>query len=66
MVGGNMSRYVLGILGAALIAAGIIGLVGHSAGWVAYVMPSWLAWLEILVGIIILVVAASDTKNYQD
>jgi membrane-associated protease RseP (regulator of RpoE activity) len=42
---------------------GILSLIGHSAGWEYANLPVWHAWLEILVGIISLIIAAADTKE---
>lgn len=58
-----MSRIVLGIIAALLIVMGVVGLIGHSAGWSSFAQPVWLSWGEVLVGIISFVIAASDTKG---
>lgn len=59
-----MLRIVLGIVGLILVIVGILALWGHSAAWTKYISePVWHFWLEILIGVILVVFATVSTKK---
>lgn len=55
-----MSRIALGILGAILAIVGIWSLI---PAWSVEGMssPAWFSWLQIVVGVIALIIAISDS-----
>jgi len=61
MLGGKMSRITLGIVGVFSILWGVWSLIPT---WAVSDMtiPSWMAWFSVIVGIIVLIVAISDSK----
>jgi len=55
-----MSRITLGVLG------GIVGLMGIAAlipSWTLISGPSWYAWIKIILGIIAVIIAVSDSEK---
>lgn len=57
-----MSRITLGIIG---VLAALWGIWGLIPAWKISGMttPSWMVWFAIIVGIIVLIIAISDSKE---
>ena len=57
-----MSRATLGIVGVLLAIMGVWALI---PAWrlSGTVVPAWHSWADIIVGIIILIIAISDSKE---
>lgn len=55
-----MSRIVLGILGLLVALMGVAALV---PSWTLATEPAWHSWAKIVVGVIALIIAISDSKE---
>lgn len=53
-----MSRIVLGILGVIVVLMGIAALI---PSWTWSTEPAWHAWVKIVIGVIALIIAISDS-----
>ena len=55
-----MSRIVLGIVGVGLAAMGVLALIPSIS---LATEPSWHSWVKVVVGIVALIIAISDSKE---
>jgi membrane-associated protease RseP (regulator of RpoE activity) len=55
-----MSKLVLGVVGIIMIFLGIAGLI---TSWDFLNEPAWLAWIEIIIGVISAFVVVLDSKE---
>lgn len=55
-----MSRVVLGILAVLVALMGIAALI---PSWSIATEPAWHAWIKIIVGVVALIIAISDSKE---
>ncbi|MCL5410605.1 MAG: hypothetical protein M1324_01980 [Patescibacteria group bacterium] len=55
-----MSKAVLGVVGIIMIFLGIAGLI---TSWDFLKEPSWLAWVEIVIGIVSAFVVVLDSRE---
>jgi len=53
-----MSRITLGVLGVTVALMGIVGLI---PSWTLVSEPAWYAWIKIVIGIIAVIIAVSDS-----
>ena len=54
-----MSRAVLGIVGVLVALMGVAALI---PSWTLATEPAWHSWAKIIVGVIALIIAMSDSK----
>jgi membrane-bound ClpP family serine protease len=55
-----MSRIVLGILGVLVALMGVAALI---PSWTMASEPSWHSWIKIVVGVVAVIIAISDSKE---
>ena len=55
-----MSKVALGIVGIIMILLGVAGLITN---WDFLKEPSWLAWVEIVIGVISAFVVVLDSRE---
>ena len=55
-----MSRIVLGIVGALVALMGVAALI---PSWTLATEPAWHAWAKIIIGVIAVIIAISDSKE---
>ncbi|MFA4996347.1 MAG: hypothetical protein WC536_04375 [Patescibacteria group bacterium] len=55
-----MSKLALGIIGIIMIFLGIAGLI---TGWDFLKEPTWLAWAEIIIGVLAAIVVVLDSRE---
>ena len=55
-----MSRVVLGILAVVVVLMGVAALI---PSWSIATEPAWHAWAKIVIGVIGLIIAISDSKE---
>ena len=55
-----MSRVVLGIVGVLVALMGVAALI---PSWTLATEPAWHAWIKIIIGVIALIIAISDSKE---
>ena len=55
-----MSRIVLGILGVLVALMGVAALI---PSWTLSTEPSWYSWVKIVIGVVALIIAISDSKE---
>lgn len=53
-----MSRVVLGIVGVLVALMGVLALI---PSWRWMTQPAWYSWLWIIIGVIVLIIAVSDS-----
>ena len=55
-----MSRVVLGIVGGLVALMGVAALI---PSWTLATEPVWHAWAKIIIGVIAVIIAISDSKE---
>lgn len=55
-----MSRIVLGIVGVMVALMGVLALI---PSWRWMEQPAWYSWVWIVIGVIVLIIAVSDSKE---
>ena len=53
-----MSRIVLGVVGILVMLMGVLALI---SSWRWMTQPAWYSWLWIVTGVIVLIIAVSDS-----
>lgn len=55
-----MSRIVLGIVSVLVVLMGVAALI---PSWTLATEPAWHSWAKIIIGIVALIIAISDSKE---